>query len=230
MSTPDRPATTGLDIAAFITAFFAPVIGLVLGIVGVRQGGRRGGASGLAVAAVAISTVQLALAVITGIVVAVLLLGRVAQPSAPPPSVVLPETPADPVACSSDQVQVTAVTDMNLYEAGVMPMLSLTIVNLGSAPCALDVGTAAQQYIITSGSDVVWSSRDCQTGATSLSQVLEPGVLMSTTPFTWDRTRSSPGTCSGSRPTVAAGPDGPSYRLEVAVGEIESEPVAFRLF
>jgi len=133
-------------------------------------------------------------------------------------------------ACNPAQVQIAAVTDDTSYDSGVKPMISMTIKNAGTAPCTFDVGTEAQEYIITSGTDRIWSSKDCQTGATSTPQVLQPGVELSTTPFAWDRTRSSTDTCSGSRPAAVAGPDGPTYRLEVKLGSVESEPVAFRLF
>jgi hypothetical protein len=133
-------------------------------------------------------------------------------------------------ACNPAQVAITAVTDSNSYDAGVNPSISMTITNAGSAPCTFDVGTAAQEYIVTSGTDRIWSSKDCQTSPTSTPQVLQPGVPLSTTPFAWDRTRSSTDTCDSSRPAAVAGPDGPTYRLQVKLGTIESETVAFRLF
>ena len=51
-------------------------------------------------------------------------------------------------------------------------------------------------------------------------QVLQPGKALSTTPFPWDRTRSSTTTCTGNRPEVTAG--GASYHLAVQVGEAKS--------
>lgn len=132
--------------------------------------------------------------------------------------------------CNPAQVSLTAVTDSNSYDPGVNPQISMTILNAGSAPCTFDVGTGAQEYVITSGTDRIWSSKDCQTSPTSTPQVLQPGVPLSTTPFAWDRTRSSTDTCDTSRPAAVAGPDGPTYRLQVKLGTVESETVAFRLF
>lgn len=133
-------------------------------------------------------------------------------------------------ACNPAQISLTAVTDANSYDSDVNPQISMTITNAGSAPCTFDVGTAAQEYIVTSGTDRIWSSKDCQTSPANTPQVLQPGVPLSTTPFAWDRTRSSTDTCDGSRPAAVAGPDGPTYRLQVKLGTIESETVAFRLF
>jgi hypothetical protein len=126
----------------------------------------------------------------------------------------------DAAACAPASVTVTAITNASSYAAGSQPQLSMNIMNSGSAPCTYDVGTGAQEYIITSGNDRIWDSRDCQTTPTSTPQVLQPGVPLSTTPFAWDRTRSSATTCSTTRPAVVAG--GASYHLGVKLGTSES--------
>jgi hypothetical protein len=133
-------------------------------------------------------------------------------------------------ACNPGQITVAAVTDATQYASGVQPMLSMKITNSGTAPCTFDVGTGAQEYVITSGTDRIWSSKDCQTAPTNTPQVLQPGVALSTTPFAWDRTRSSTTTCNTTRPSAVANADGPTYRLTVSLGGIESEDAVFRLF
>jgi hypothetical protein len=133
-------------------------------------------------------------------------------------------------ACNPSQISIAAITDAESYAAGAQPLLSMSITNIGTAPCTFDVGTSAQEYIITSGSDRIWSSKDCQTGQASTPVVLAPGIAQNTTPFSWDRTRSSTDTCNASRPAAVAGPDGPTYRLQVKLGDIESEQKSFRLF
>ncbi len=133
-------------------------------------------------------------------------------------------------ACNPGQIAIAPITDSNSYASGVQPALSMSITNIGSAPCTFDVGTAAQEYIITSGTDRIWSSKDCQTGAAANPQVLAPSVELKTTPFAWDRTRSSTTTCNTTRPAAVAGPDGPTYKLQVKLGSIESTQLAFRLF
>jgi hypothetical protein len=115
------------------------------------------------------------------------------------------------------------VTDKDSYNAGEQPMLSMTIANIGTEPCMINAGTDVQEYRITSGSDSIWNSKDCQTNPATQPIVLEPGVehAQSTTPFPWDRTRSSDSTCTSERPQVTAG--GATYRLTVLLGTIESE-------
>ena len=123
-------------------------------------------------------------------------------------------------ACTAEQVSLAAVTDKGGYNAGEEPLISMTLTNIGAAPCTIDAGTGAQEYIIASGSEQYWSSRDCQTDPAVAEVTLEPGVPKSTTPFAWDRTRSSTDTCTSERPAVSAG--GASYHLTVKLGDIES--------
>ena len=124
-------------------------------------------------------------------------------------------------ACDPSVIAVVPVTDADSYQPEVTPMLSMTITNTGAAACTFDVGTGAQLYSIVSGADPIWNSRDCQSGATSTPQVLPPGETLSTTPFAWDRTRSSTTTCTSERPQVTGG--GATYRLSVELGEAKSE-------
>ena len=130
--------------------------------------------------------------------------------------------------CTDDQVKLVAVTDDTSYKGDEKPMISMKITNEGTAPCTYDVGTGAQEYIITSGSDRIWSSQDCQKDPTKTPQVLQPGVELVTEPFEWGRHRSSEEKCDG--PKAVANSDGPTYRLQVKLNGAKSEQVAFRLF
>lgn len=143
------------------------------------------------------------------------------------PAVTETMKPSD--ACDPAVIAVTAVTDAGQYPDGTQPLLSMQIVNSGTAACTLDVGTDVQLYEIVSGSDPIWNSRDCQRDPAPAQVVVEPNVPVTTTPFAWDRTRSSATTCDSERPAVTA--DGATYRLSVTLGEIRSESDApFMLF
>jgi len=139
-----------------------------------------------------------------------------------------PADPANPNACTAEQVQVTAVTDADSYPAEQQPLLSLTLTNTGSAPCIATVGTDVQEYVVTSGSDRIWSSKDCQTNPAPAEVTLEPGTPLSTTPFAWQRVRSEPGgACEGERTAAIGG--GATYRLQVSIGGFTSEAKPFIL-
>lgn len=139
-------------------------------------------------------------------------------PSTTPTNTALPVE--EGATCNPAVIRLEPITDAARYPAGVTPMISMSITNTGSVACKLDVGTSAQAYYIVSGSDPIWNSKDCQTGGEPFEQLLQPNVAITTTPFAWDRTRSATDTCGASRPAVVAG--GATYRLSVAVGDIES--------
>lgn len=123
-------------------------------------------------------------------------------------------------ACTASQIEVTPVTDAGSYAAGQQPQLSLTLLNVGNEPCTMQAGSDVQSYVITSGSDRIWASTDCQQPGVAAEVTLEPGTPLSTAPFPWSRTRSTPNDCGSDRPAVTAG--GATYRLSVSVGEFES--------
>ena len=127
----------------------------------------------------------------------------------------------DGAECAEGVVEVAPITDAGDYGADQQPLLSLSITNTGTTACTFNAGTDAQEYVITSGEEKIWSSKDCQTEPVANVQVLEPGVALTTTPFPWDRTRSAADTCdSPDRPSVTAG--GASYHLEVTIDGVTS--------
>ncbi len=139
-------------------------------------------------------------------------------PSAAPTNTAPPAEEGE--ACNPAVIELEPITDATSYASGVQPMISMSVTNTGSVACSLDVGTSAQVYYIVSGEDPIWNSRDCQQGGDAFEQVLEPNTPLTTQPFPWDRTRSAPDTCSTARPEVIGG--GATYRLSVALGDIES--------
>ena len=134
------------------------------------------------------------------------------------------EGAATVVACGVADIEVTAHTDQDSYASGVTPSLWLSVKNVGAVECELPVGSDVQEYTVDSGSreapDVWWSSTHCQTAGVPMMITLKPGEERSTTPLTWDRTRSAPDTCETSRPAAPGG--GASYHLSVKVGVFES--------
>lgn len=151
--------------------------------------------------------------------------GSASSPATPLPTLYPSTVPGDatPVAapeCTADSVSVTAVTDATSYAPGVDPQLSLSLANISSSDCIINAGTSQQVFTITSGSDPIWTSTDCQTGESDLEVLLQAGQSVSGSSITWDRTRSSVDTCSGGREAVTAG--GAAYNLTVSVAGIPS--------
>jgi hypothetical protein len=153
----------------------------------------------------------------------------VPTPSATSGSTSTPSTPAATGApanttsqgtCDKKNITVTAITDAAVYAANVNPMLSLSITNTGRTACTMSVGSDVQLYQITSGTELIWSSKDCQQSPVAMQQTLEPNVPVTTTPFAWQRTRSSTTTCSQTLPKVTG--LGASYHLSVTVNGVKS--------
>jgi hypothetical protein len=145
--------------------------------------------------------------------------GASAQKSAPPS--VAPSNAA-PASCLPANVKLIPVADKLNYTANEKPMISMTITNTGVASCTINLGTTQQELVITSGSEQIWDSKDCQTSPVDTLYTLKPGVAVPTTPIAWSRTRSSTSTCSDNNlPAVSAG--GASYHLSVKVGTITSK-------
>ncbi len=138
----------------------------------------------------------------------------------PSPEPTTEETPG-PVACEARDIEVTAVTDADSYQPGVLPNLSISLTNRGSVDCAMDVGSTTQVFTVSSGADVWWRSTDCQENPSSMIATLTAGATVtSKVPVVWDRTRSSVETCAQeNRPRAPGG--GASYHVAVQIGGFE---------
>lgn len=127
---------------------------------------------------------------------------------------------ADAAECDPTKVTVEALTDSNGYDAGVNPVLSFVLKSTMTVPCTIQAGSDVQEFRITSGDELIWSSSHCQTDEVAAVAVLMPGVPKQGPNLSWDRTRSSTDTCSTAREPVTA--EGASYHLSVTVGEFTS--------
>jgi hypothetical protein len=135
-----------------------------------------------------------------------------------------PSTPATPT-CDQGLVTVSASTDKAAYAADETPLLSLKVTNGGKVACEVNLGTSQMEYTVTSGSDRIFSSVDCQAESGDLVKTIEPGQS-ETANFPWQRNRSVPG-CGA----VAAKPGaGGAYYLFVArLGTKSSTKAVFQL-
>ena len=150
-----------------------------------------------------------------------------ATPSASPTASPTPAPTRPPATaaglCADGVVELTTSTDAASYPVGSSPKITLTIVNTGTTPCRRDVGGAAVELRVVSGSDRVWSSDDCSLGQVSSVEELKPGVAK-TVVKTWPGVRSAP-QCGGSKAQAKNG----TYRVVARVGTKQLEGAVFRL-
>ncbi len=125
--------------------------------------------------------------------------------------------------CDESKVVVGSSTNESVYRAGMNPALTLTVTNNGDKPCKINVGTSQMEFLVTSGDDRVFSSRDCQAEASDLMKSIEPGQTEKAN-FTWERNRTSPG-CK----PVETSPKPGYYVLLTKLGERVSDKSSFEL-
>ena len=147
-----------------------------------------------------------------------------ATPSATPSAAPSPTAAATPT-CNQNLVTVTASTDKAAYGPGENPMLTLKVTNGGTVPCEINMGTSQMEFLVTSGSDRIFSSKDCQASSEDLEKVLAPGAS-ETANFPWGRNRSADG-CKA----VAAAPGGGGayYIFTAKLGSRASPKAVFQL-
>jgi hypothetical protein len=130
----------------------------------------------------------------------------------------------DDATCAAGVVDLVPITDAATYASTQLPQISMSITNTGSVDCSLNLGSSQQALVVTSGQEQWWSSKDCQVNPTDQVVTIQAGQTLTTPAIAWDRTRSTPDTCEGTRTPVPAG--GATYRLTVSVGDIVSADTA----
>ena len=126
-------------------------------------------------------------------------------------------------ACDPSLVTVAASVDAQVYAPGQNPMLEMKVTNGGTVACEVNLGTSQMEYIITSGSDRIFSSKDCQDGSDDLNKTIAPGAS-ETANFPWQRNRSAPG-CS----PVPVIPKPGYYKFQAILGQWTSNTAVFEL-
>ena len=142
-----------------------------------------------------------------------------------------PETTASPSAtptgngCEQNLLTVTAATDKAAYGADEKPLLTLKVTNGNKVPCEVNIGTSQMEFLITSGSDRIFSSTDCQTNPTELVKTIAPGQS-ETANFPWQRNR----TLQGCEPIEAEpGAGGAYYVFTARLANKTSPKAVFQL-
>ncbi|WP_188668361.1 hypothetical protein [Tersicoccus solisilvae] len=132
-------------------------------------------------------------------------------------------SPTPTPTCDPAKVTVEAATDKAVYAPGEKPLLTLRVINGNAVPCEVNVGTSQMEFVITSGNDRVFSSKDCQVEPSDNKKRLAAGATDSAN-FPWNRNRSTTG-CAA----VKTEPRPGYYRLEVKLGDRAGGQTMFQL-
>jgi hypothetical protein len=141
--------------------------------------------------------------------------------SAPAPT----PTPSPTPTCNQNLVTVSASTDKAAYGAEENPMLTLKVTNGGTMPCEVNIGTSQMEFLVTSGADRIFSSRDCQATSEDLVKTIAPGAS-ETANFPWSRNRTVDG-CQAVEAKPGGG--GAYYIFTAKLGSKASPKAVFQL-
>lgn len=133
--------------------------------------------------------------------------------------------PSPSATCNQNLVTVSASTDKAAYGPDENPLLSLKVTNGGTMPCEVNIGTSQMEYLITSGADRIFSSRDCQAKSEDLVKTIAPGAS-ETANMPWPRNRTLEG-CSPIEAKPGAG--GAYYIFTAKLGSKASPKAVFQL-
>jgi hypothetical protein len=134
-------------------------------------------------------------------------------------------TPSATPGCNQNLVTVSASTDKAAYGPEENPMLTLKVTNGGTMPCEVNIGTSQMEFLVTSGADRIFSSRDCQAISEDLVKMIAPGAS-ETANFPWSRNRS----VDGCQPVEAQPGGGGAYYIFTAkLGSKASPKAVFQL-
>lgn len=131
--------------------------------------------------------------------------------------------------CQSQQIRVDAhvgtvdSTNQLAFNPSDVPYFWFSITNTGSVECKFNVGADVSFFKVTSGSDSIWSSKDCNSPRVASEPILLlPNQEVSAGPSSWDRVRSTNSGCSATDGLVAVASGGASYVLEAEVNGVLS--------
>ncbi|WP_258804503.1 hypothetical protein [Pseudarthrobacter sp. NS4] len=143
------------------------------------------------------------------------------EPSAPSAT----PTPSATPGCNQNLVTVSASTDKAAYGPEENPLLTLKVTNGGTMPCEVNIGTSQMEFLVTSGPDRIFSSRDCQATSEDLVKVIAPGAS-ETANFPWSRNRTVEG-CQAVESKPGGG--GAYYIFTAKLGSKASPKAVFQL-
>lgn len=136
------------------------------------------------------------------------------------------DAPADAAYpdCAAPTLTVGIQADAADVPAGTAATFTVTITNGGTTDCVVDAGEAQREAVVVSGSDRVWSSKDCVPADAPARTLLLSAGMTDTTQLAWNRERSAPG-CPAGQPAPQPG----TYQATVSLAGTSGGPTVFVL-
>ena len=124
--------------------------------------------------------------------------------------------------CAANDIEVRAGTSHEAYDAATAPLLIMEVENVSSQECTLDVGTAEQDFRVSTGGREIFTTAQCDLEGESLEVDFDPGQVERAN-MLWPRSDSA---VDCAEPADLATGD---YELTVSVSGITSQPHTFEM-
>lgn len=144
------------------------------------------------------------------------------------------QNPGTYTTCAPASINLLAVVGdgtkpQTVFPKTQSPKFWFVITNTSDRPCYFNVGSRAQRFVVTSGSETIWTNSQCLGATSNYRMLLQPGVATTSTPISWGRVRSSASGCDAASGQASAAGGGASYHLKVTLTTVESNDVQFIL-
>jgi hypothetical protein len=131
-------------------------------------------------------------------------------------------------ACAPADISIVGIvanaagSSQSAFASGINPYFGYQITNNSAADCTFDVGALTTFYTVTSGTETIWTSEQCdRTTLTALPMVLKAGQMTPSDLGEWFAVYSSVKGCGSEQNKVTG--DGASYHLSVSVGGVSTK-------
>jgi hypothetical protein len=120
---------------------------------------------------------------------------------------------SDPATtCAGGSMALRLASDAPAYATGRQPVLTLTVVDIGTASCTADLGTKSTSISVLSGGKPVWTSNACTTKTARPTQLSPSSAQI--LQLRWDLSRNTAG-CAA----AAGSPPPGQYEIVARVGK-----------
>jgi hypothetical protein len=144
-------------------------------------------------------------------------------PSASPNSSVS-TSPGDIRACGTGDLSIDLAPTTRDFAGPALPSFNATVTQTGLTSCVVDTTATGSELLVTSGSDRIWSSKDCLSGALPLQQVVLAPDESRVIQVNWSRIRSNE-SCAANLPSPRAG----TYHAVLTLAGVDSSTTTFTL-
>jgi hypothetical protein len=131
-----------------------------------------------------------------------------------------PSSSSSSSACAPGELSATLATSQTVYQLGQTPVFTATLTNISSTTCILATSTANENWTVTSGAAMYWTTQGCPRPTATATKSLAPSASRQLS-ITWNGYRLYPGCTRG--PAATPG----TFHLHATLDGVRAQPVTF---